>query len=63
MSEATAKPMGFVGRCKEFFGLKQGQALTQFAAELKALSQDEKMELHRQFNAMGLPTELPAEKS
>lgn len=32
---------------KEFFGMQPNQTLTQFAAEVKALTEDEKLELAR----------------
>ncbi len=47
------KKMGFVSACKEFFGLKEGQTLTQFAAELKALTPKDKAELSAMFTAVG----------
>lgn len=39
------KKMGFVSFCKEYFGLKEGQTLTQFAQELKALTPKDKADL------------------
>ena len=49
----------FVVRCKEFFGMKDGQSLQQFKAELDQLSDEDKRDLVAQFNAQGMPTLLP----
>lgn len=38
----TTKPMSFVMAMREFFGRKDGQSLTEFAAELKTLNDAEK---------------------
>ena len=35
----------FVAACKEFFGFKEGQTLSQFGEEIKALSYEDKMEI------------------
>jgi hypothetical protein len=50
----------FVARCREFFGLKEGQKLTEFAAELRQLTDKDRLELVEMFNAAGLPTDSPA---
>ena len=52
-------PKGFVARMKEFFGLMPGQALTDFAKELKMLSYEEKCQFADMLNAAGMPTEQP----
>ena len=44
MAEATKK-MGPTGILKKYFELKPGQTLSDFAAELKALSPEAKQEL------------------
>lgn len=49
----------FVVRCKEFFGMKDGQSLQKFKAELNQLSDEDKRDLVAQFNAQGMPTSLP----
>lgn len=50
----------FVAACKEFFGFKEGQTLTEFGAELKALSYEEKLEIAAGLRATGLDCEDPA---
>jgi len=40
MAEKTT--MTFIAAMKDFFGMKDGQTLTQFSAELKALDEKEK---------------------
>lgn len=47
------KKMGFVSACKEYFGLKEGQTLTQFAQELKALTAKDKADLSAMFATVG----------
>lgn len=37
--------MSFTKACKEYFGTKPGQKLTEFAAELKALTPEDKAEM------------------
>lgn len=37
--------MGFTKAARDFFGLKEGQKLTAFAAELKELPYEDKVEL------------------
>lgn len=59
MTEEQAK-VSFSMRCKSFFGLLPGQNVQQFAAELKALSYDDKEELADRFTAAGMPTALPS---
>lgn len=43
----------FVMACREFFGLKDGQTLQQFAAELKELSQTDRKEFVEMFRSVG----------
>lgn len=52
------KTMGFMARCKVFFGFHEGQSLGDFAKEIKALSTKDKEELCAMFNAAGMPTEI-----
>jgi hypothetical protein len=54
-----AKPMGFAARMKTFFGFLPGQGLPGFAAELRALTPDEKAWFAAEFNAAGMPTNAP----
>jgi hypothetical protein len=50
----------FTGAMKQFFGLKDGQQLKDFAAELKALTPEDKMEFHRMLNEdAGIPCDPP----
>ena len=49
----------FVARCREFFGLKEGQKLTEFATELRALTHKDKLDLCAEFERAGMPTEPP----
>lgn len=53
------KTLTFTARCKDFFGLHPGETITQFVAEMKALTPADKAEFHEAFNQMGLPTEPP----
>lgn len=52
------KEKAFVTRCKEFFGLHPGQTLQGFAHELGELTADDKAEMVKMFNDIGLPTRL-----
>jgi len=45
---------GFVKAMKDFFGLLPGQSVTQFGAELKALSDAEKHEFAEGLRAIGI---------
>ena len=47
------EPMSFVVACRNFFGQKPGQSLTEFQAELKALTPQDRREI-----AEGLSKEL-----
>lgn len=35
----------FIAACREYFGFKPGQSLTEFGAEIKELSYEDKLEL------------------
>lgn len=37
--------MNFMMACKKFFGMKEGQSLSQFTAEVRELSEKDKKEL------------------
>lgn len=43
----------FAGACKKFFGLKQGETLQEFVAELKALTAEDKEEMKVLFLTVG----------
>lgn len=45
----------FVVQCKNFFGLKPGQSLAQFSAELKQLTVDDKADLSMMLEKEGFP--------
>lgn len=58
MSE-TAIPSGsksLAARCKEFFGLKDGETTAQFMQEFRELTEKDRDELVALFNAAGMPT-------
>jgi hypothetical protein len=55
MTEEKAKPGTYVSAMKDFFGLKTGQTLTQFSAELKSLSPDEQAFFKQGLRANGYP--------
>jgi hypothetical protein len=44
MDQIKKEPMGLAVACKRFFGFKEGQNITSFAAEVNALSPTEKQE-------------------
>ena len=50
----------FTDACKEFFGYKPGQTLTEFGAELKALSHEEKLDIAAGLRAVGVDCDDPA---
>ena len=52
------KVLGLTMRCKRYFGLNLGQTLQEFAAEMRMLSEQEKEDLVRYFNEMGMSTQL-----
>lgn len=43
----------FTTAMKQYFGLKDGQTIGEFASELKALTHEAKMEFHAMLNAAG----------
>lgn len=57
-----AAEMSFAQRCKTFFGKKSEQTLTEFAAELRALTDEDKAELVKLFNEAGMPTAAPVKR-
>lgn len=54
------KKISFTVRCKNFFGLLPGKSIRDFAAEMKALTYEDKVEFCAAFNANGMPTLDPA---
>ena len=49
----------FTAACKDFFGFKDGQKLSEFAAELKALTPEDKQDIFEGFKAIGIECEPP----
>lgn len=52
-------PKSFAVRCKAFFGLKEGQTLGEFAAEIRSITPKDKEELIAEFERIGLPVLPP----
>jgi len=50
----------FVLAMKDFFGVKPGETIRDFAAELKALTYEDKMEFAMGLRKMGLDCDDPA---
>ena len=57
---ADEKEKSLVMRCKQHFGLKPGETLLEFMAELKKLTDQDKKDLVQAFNDAGMPTVLIA---
>lgn len=53
------KRPSFISACKEFFGFKPGQKLSDFAAEIKALSPSDKAEIAQGLRDAGFDCEDP----
>ena len=49
----------FVAACKNFFGFKPGQTLSEFGAELKELSYEEKLDIAKGLRDAGHDCEDP----
>lgn len=47
------KHCSFIAACREFFGLKDGQTLQQFAQEIRELTPDDKAEMIQMFRSVG----------
>lgn len=47
------KEMKFASACKDFFGLKQGDTLKEFAAELKSLTEKDRAEIKAELEKNG----------
>jgi len=54
------KEMGFTSRMKDFFGYRLGNTMTDFFAEIKALSYEDKCWFWDEFNKQGMPTTKPS---
>lgn len=50
----------FVQGMREFYGFREGQGLSDFAKEIKALTHDDKMELASGLRAIGQDCDDPA---
>lgn len=50
----------FLVTMKDFFGLREGQSVLQFGAEMKALSYEEKMWFHGELKKLGIECAEPA---
>ena len=44
----------FTAACREFFGLKPNQKLTEFGQEIKALSYEDKLEIAKGLREVGI---------
>jgi len=47
------KSTTFIGACRQFFGLKPGQTLKDFADEIKTLTPQDKLDLIAMFRTVG----------
>lgn len=47
------KLMAFVAACKDYFGLKPGQTLGEFAQEIKALTEEDRAWFKAEFTKVG----------
>ena len=54
MNTATNKKQSFVSAMKSFFGFREGQGLSDFTTELKALTDDDKRYFHAELNKAGI---------
>lgn len=50
----------FTAACKEFFGYKPGQTLTEFGQELKALTHQDKLDIAAGLRQVGVDCDDPA---
>jgi hypothetical protein len=51
--------VGFVKAMKDYFGLRPGQTVMQFGAELKALSYEEKLDFAQGLRSIGIDCAPP----
>ena len=59
MNTATNKKHSFVSAMKSFFGFREGQGLSDFTTELKALTDDDKRYFHAELNKAGIICDEP----
>lgn len=52
--EETLRHCTFIVACREYFGIRQGQTLQQFAAEIRELTTEDKASLTQMFRSVGL---------
>lgn len=50
----------FIAACREYFGFRPGQKLTEFGQEIKALSHEDKLELAQGLRDVGVDCADPA---
>lgn len=55
----TTQKKGFMAAMLNFFGKKPGEGPLQFAAEMKALTPDDKLEFHQMLVAQGIDCHPP----
>lgn len=58
-----SQKMTFTAACRQFFGFLPGQGLSQFAAELKALTHEDKQQLAAGLREVGLDCADPVESA
>jgi hypothetical protein len=54
MADVEIKTMTFIMACRTFFGTKPGQTLQDFAAEVRALTAEDRAEFIRMFYTVGI---------
>jgi hypothetical protein len=59
----STKSMSFMMRLRDFFGFLPGETLSEFKAEYDRLTDADKLEMHAEFNRLGMPTEMPKLKT
>lgn len=47
------KYMSFIAACKDYFGMKEGQTLSDFMTEIKALTTQDREDLKKEFARIG----------
>jgi len=53
MSEQILKQVTFIMACRDFFGMKQGQTLQEFATEVKQLTPEDRKDMIEMFKTVG----------
>jgi hypothetical protein len=54
--------IGFVKAMKDFFGLRPGQTIMQFGAELRALTHQDKLDFAKELRSIGINCSDPDEQ-